>query len=288
MSPLTASLRKGLLKRGWGRRLLSPMATDLQPQRWIFIVGCYNSGTTLLRDLLGRHPQICALPSEGVRLTDALPRPEQFGWHRLWCRCIGDMRLEEDPARSATRSARIRRHWSLALPADPINVLEKSIANTARLPFLQAQFAPAYFIHLVRNGYAVAEGIRRKGEPRRFGQHEFGDSWPIDLCAEQWRVSLDQVTHDAANNDEMANQLLEVRYEALANDAASELLRITRFLDLSAMPDGDAAGDFHIHGVRSVIRDMNADSLARLSATDIDAIDAVAGDALRRCGYDRP
>lgn len=280
--------RKGLLKRAWGRRLLSPLARDLQPDRWIFIVGCYNSGTTLLRDLLGRHGDICALPSEGVRLTDALPRPEDFGWHRMWCRCLDDMRLAEDPTVAAARATRIRRHWSLALPDSPANVLEKSIANASRLPFLHEQFRPAWFIHLVRNGYAVAEGIRRKSEPGRFGRHEFGDRWPVEMCAEQWRVSVDQVEADAASIDGLSERLLQVRYEDLADDAGAELDRIVNFLGLSALPPDLASENFDIHGVHSTIRNMNPDSLARLTPADLDAIDGAAGDALRRCGYDRP
>ena len=144
-------VRKGLVKRDWARTMLTPLGHDLSPNRWIFIVGCYNSGTTLLRSLLSQHPEIDALPSEGVRLTDALPRPEDVGWHRLWCRCLNDVRLPVDED-MAPRSARIRRHWSLALPGKPANVLEKSIANTARMPFLQAGFPPAYFIYMIRNG----------------------------------------------------------------------------------------------------------------------------------------
>ncbi|MDA0333943.1 MAG: sulfotransferase [bacterium] len=283
MTPGWVGARKGLLKRTWGRRLLAPLARDLQPQRWIFLVGCYNSGTTLLRDLLGRHPQIAALPSEGVRLTDSLPRPEDFGWHRMWCRCLADIRLPADESQSQ-RAQRIRRHWSLAVPAAAANVLEKSIANTARLPFLQAHFAPAYIIHLVRNGYAVSAGLRRKGEPRRFGHHEFGARYPIELCAEQWRVSLEQVATDAAGLE----HLLEVSYEDLARDAVGVLARISSFLGLSAMAPADSLGEFDIHGVRSAIRDMNADSVVDLSTQDVADIERVAGPLLQRYGYGRP
>ena len=283
MSPVWSRARKGLLKRSWARMMLAPLAYDLQPQRWIFLVGCYSSGTTLLRDLLGRHPHIDALPSEGVRLTDALPRPEDVGWHRMWCRCVDDVRLSAD-ASQASRAARIRRHWSLALPSRPHNVLEKSIANTARLPFLQAHFTPAYIIHLVRDGYAVAEGIRRRGQPRRFGRHEFGEAYPIELCAEQWRVSLEQVETDRSGLE----HLLEVRYEELADDAAGQLARITTFLGLPPLTADATQGEFAIHGVRSAIRDMNGDSIARLSKGDVDDIEGVAGPVLERYGYARP
>ena len=273
-------VRKGLVKRDWARTMLTPLGHDLSPNRWIFIVGCYNSGTTLLRSLLTQHPEIDALPSEGVRLTDALPRPEDVGWHRLWCRCLNDVRLPVDED-MAPRSARIRRHWSLALPGKPANVLEKSIANTARMPFLQAGFPPAYFIYMIRNGYAVAEGIRRKAQPRRFGHDEYGDQYPIELCAEQWRASHDLVEEDS----DVIDRLHTIRYEDLAANPARSLVDITDFLGLPPLPAGLDSATFDVHGVRSSIRDMNAESLARLSAADIDTIRRVSGDALDAWDY---
>lgn len=42
---------------------------ELKPQKWIFIVGCYNSGTTLLEKILSLHPMIGSLRDEGVMLT---------------------------------------------------------------------------------------------------------------------------------------------------------------------------------------------------------------------------
>ena len=29
-----------------------------EPERWLFVVGCYNSGTTLLLNLLAQHPSV--------------------------------------------------------------------------------------------------------------------------------------------------------------------------------------------------------------------------------------
>jgi hypothetical protein len=281
MTELLRRARKGLLKKRWLQQASARWATPVAPKRWIFIVGCYNSGTTLLRDLLGRHPQISSLPSEGVRLTDQLPRPEDFGWQRLWCRCVDEVRIPVD-ADTALRSERIRRQWALALPTAPVSVLEKSIANTARLPFLQAGFTPAYFIYLVRNGFAVAEGIRRKTDPRRYGHDEFGDSYPIDLCAEQWRVSHDVVAADQAN----LKHFLQITYEELTADPDQVLAQITQFLQLPALGADAAADTFRVHGVVSPIRNMNAESIARLTPEQIGAIRQTAGPVLERFGYE--
>ena len=273
-------LRVGLAKSTLGRALMAPLGRDLSPQRWIFLVGCYSSGTTLLRSIMARHPEIAALPSEGVKLTSGLPAPEQFGWHRMWSQCVNQVRL--DPHGGDRRAATVRRHWSLALPAGATNILEKSIANTARLPFLQAHFQPAHIICLVRNGSAVAEGIRRKSEPGRRGNTQYPDKYPIGLCADQWCVSDNLVEGDRPG----LQRFLQVRYEDLTARPAEVLRQITDFLELSPLPGESTAGEWIIHGVRSEVRNMNQQSLDRLSRQDLDEINSVAADVLTRHGYE--
>ena len=51
---------------------------------WLFILGCNNSGTTLLAELLGRHSLIRSLPKEGQRLTRAIPNSAHFGIGRVF------------------------------------------------------------------------------------------------------------------------------------------------------------------------------------------------------------
>ncbi len=253
---------------------------DLQPERWIFIIGCYNSGTTLLKDLLAEHPAIGVLAGEGVKFSDALPRPEDAGWQRMWCECLSQVRL--DPS-DANRALRIKRQWSMLYPPRP-NLLEKSIANAVQLPFLEAHFAPAYFVYIVRNGYAVAEGIRRKTEPGKRGNPQYKDKYPIGLCARQWAESARIVDGDRIN----VERFMSLRYEEFVADPSSQVRRITDFVGLEPLDDVLMAQRWTVHGVESPIRNMNDQSLARLSAEDIEAIHSVAGEWLARWGYERP
>ena len=46
---------------------------------WIFLVGSYNSGTTLLAEFLGHHPSISALPTEGYFITDQFVKDYDIG-----------------------------------------------------------------------------------------------------------------------------------------------------------------------------------------------------------------
>lgn len=265
------------------RRLLAPFGRELAPERWIFVLGCYNSGTSLLAAMLASHPAIAALPQEGVFLTDVLPPPERFGWTRMWCRCADAMRQDPGPAGAAI-ARRIRRHWSLWLPRDPANVLEKSVANVVHIPFLAAHFRPAYFVYLVRDGHAAAEGIRRKARPARWGNHDYPRGYPIELCAEQWRAS-DEL---ARRHLGAVEHSLTLSYEELTEAPGPTLRRVTDFLGLAPLGADVLARPWAIHELNEPIRNMNADSHRRLDAEDIAAIERAAGPALARNGYRTP
>lgn len=265
------------------QRVLTPCGSDLEPQRWIFIIGCYGSGTTVLNMILASHPQIAGLPMEGVALTDVLFRPEEFGWTRMWCRCLNDIRLEPGPG-GAEIAERIKRQWSLWYPKGAANLLEKSVSNATRMPFLQAYFKPAYFIYIVRSGYAVAEGIRRRAKLSRWKNSEYSKSYPIELCAEQWRKTDELVEQDGSQIE----HFLQIYYEELTADPVKVLDKIMSFLGLSPMSDTVLAETWNVNRVYSPICNMNWKSFEQLNAFDIEKIERVAGACLNKHKYKRP
>lgn len=268
------------MRSQFGQRWAARSGRVLTPERWIFVIGCYNSGTTLLKDMLAEHPHIGVLAGEGVKFSDALPRPEDFGWQRMWCECVEKMRL--DPADGA-RAERIKKQWSVLYPQGP-NLLEKSIANAVQLPFLERQFAPAYFVYIVRNGYAVAEGIRRKTTPGQRGNPIYKEQYPIELCARQWAESDRIVEEDGRG----VARFLRVTYEDFTADPMGVVGQITDFIGIGKLADDLFAKQWTVHGVESTIRNMNEGSFARLSAEDIEKIYAVAGERLEKNGYGSP
>ena len=145
---------------------------------WVFVVGCYNSGTTLLSELLGHHPDISALPDEGQFLTDQLPQDYMLGLPRMWVNREDLFRLDENG--TGPDPVRLEKEWAMRLDCTKRVLLEKSPPNTARTRWLQANFSNAHFIGITRNPYAVAEGISRKAEP-----HHLIDGWPIEMSAYQ-------------------------------------------------------------------------------------------------------
>lgn len=260
--------------------LLKSTGNTLSGKKWIFILGCYNSGTTLLDSVLAQHPSISGLPDEGVMLTDQLVRPEDFSWNRMWHKC--EDKMLDSMSNEKMDPIIIKNHWSHFYENNEY-LLEKSIANVLRIPFFQTNFEPVYFIHIVRNGYAVAEGIRRKARVlQRNPVYREGDIYPIHDCAGQWVRSLEVVEESKST----LKNFMEVSYETFTNDPLTVVNQITNFLDIKEYEKDFFDKSFSIHEKDSTIKNMNASSFDKLSPKEIEIINEVAGDYLQKYGYD--
>ncbi len=245
------NLRKWLRKKHRQIKLnrLARKGKACNPKKWIFVVGCYNSGTTLLHDVIASHPSVASLPREGQYCTDQLTIPSDVGLTRTWA--LAPERFVPRPGNEPD-AEKLKRQWCgmMSDPRLPV-FIEKSIPNAARIEWLNRHFDNAYFIALVRNGYAVSEGINRKA----------GQS--VEIAAKQWqqsnRIMLDQL-------DKVKNKLI-LKYEDITAQPAEQMQGIMDFLEL----DGSqllADRKWTVHGVTSNIRNMNARSLSRLSEED--------------------
>jgi hypothetical protein len=275
---LPARLRDRVLMQPATQKLLQRFGNELEDKRWVFVLGCYNSGTTLMAEMLQAHRNLDGFPNEGAFLSDVLPHPERFGWPRMWCECADEMVV---PADDVERAARIKRQWSLWLRGNPDVVVEKTISNVQRVDFLQQNFRDARFVHILRNGYAVAEGIRRKANLARWNNPEKLTQYPMEMCARQWVASIRSVESAQANGAPIKT----VRYEDLTEDPLAVMADIFRFVDVDPIDDASVWGEMDIHEKRSTIRNMNAASIVRLSADEIAVIKDVAGAELDRYGY---
>jgi hypothetical protein len=260
--------------------VLDLLGRPIYNKKWVFIIGCYNSGTTLLEQVLSMHPATSSLQEEGVVLTDTLLRPEDFQWRRMWQACEEQLKVSEVEAARLAR--RLQRHWSHFYDLKKPVLLEKSIANTLRMSFFNRHFEEVYFIHLVRNGYAVAEGIHRKaaimeGNPRYSPQERY----PLELCARQWARSLEVV----AEEKNRVEHFLELSYEDFTENPDEALRQITSFIGVAPFQNSFQNKMFSVHGVQSSIRNMNGKSLRSLSPADIAEINKAAHPYLQQCGY---
>jgi hypothetical protein len=276
------SLKQRLFSRYRNNQWLSSLANftgkDLAPNKWIFIIGCYNSGTTLLDQILAQHIQVSGLNDEGVMLTNKLPRPEDFGWRRMWVKCENEMNISGDKSRIATE---IRRHWSHFYDSKKEALIEKSISNTPRAVFFNDYFKPAYFIHIVRDGYAVVEGIKRKATVMPGNPIFQAGQYPIELCAEQWVRSLQVVEEQRSHLD----NFLEISYEELTAAPDQTMKAVCDFLGILRFETSLNETSFTVHQNNEPIRNMNELSLNRLTKADINSINKVAKKYLEKHKY---
>ncbi|RUA35649.1 MAG: hypothetical protein DSY77_02285 [Bacteroidetes bacterium] len=252
----------------------------LKPKKWVFILGCYNSGTTLLAELLSQHPQLSVLPDEGVMLTNQLKRPEDFGWRRMWWKC-GQMIKSADLSLNNKSAQVIKRHWAFFMKKKTEIIVEKSIANILRIRFFQRYFADAYFIHIRRNPYAVAEGIQRKAEPMGAQAQKYGAQYPLELCIQQWIAS--QTVFE--NEKDRIKNLYELSYEDFTLEPQKLAQEICEFLGIEKFESTIFSQEMQVHGNSMKIKNQNDKSFKRLSEKDWELINQNAEKAIKQYGY---
>jgi Sulfotransferase family len=240
---------------------------------WLFILGLNNSGTSLLSHVLGRHPDVRSLPSAGQGLTAGLPRARDFGVSRNWTSRPEVFRWTEETRPEA--ALRVRYDWARAFPTREGILLEKSPPNTMRSRWLQRHFRPCRFVAIVRNPYAVCEGMRRR------------EGIPIEEAALHWRRGHGYLLEDLP----WLEQVLRLSYEGFCDDLAGHLARLETFLDLDRPIDRsvlDGTVPTHNLGGRPrPIANLNAESIARLSEADREVVGDVIGEMITRLGYER-
>lgn len=129
---------------------------------FVLLGGCTNSGTGLVRILLSKHPNISVLPKEGPKLTILLPDDDRCNLpRRLFGLYPETYRLTEKDLPKFDFN-KIFKDWSAYWDLNKPVLFEKCPANATRMRLLRAAFPHALFIGLIRNPYAVCEGIRRR------------------------------------------------------------------------------------------------------------------------------
>lgn len=119
----------------------------------IILIGAGRSGTKIIRDVLGSHASI-----------DTVPFDVNYIWR------IGLLSAEDDMLRpeqlTPKNRGRIIEQLSRQSKGQPF-LLEKTVSNCLRIPYILKVFPDAKFIHLIRDGRDVIESVQRQwGEAR--------------------------------------------------------------------------------------------------------------------------
>lgn len=225
----------------------------------VFIMGCGRSGTTILGEILGCHPNVSYQfePYHTWAAVDSITDASNlFGSNR------GSIFLREQDCTIAARN-RFRR---LFRASGQRQLIEKTPHNALRIQYLDALVPGARFIHIVRDGIDVVESIKRVAVGNNYhlyGRNNFNSWWGAndykwmslrdggiergyfadevhhlhshsEKGAYEWLVSLLEVDRCRG---ELGDRLLEVRFEDIGNETANELCRIAEFAGVNAPLD---------------------------------------------------
>lgn len=203
------------------------MIASNKGERLIFVGGAPRSGTTLVQNILGTHPDICAIPEflhmrQIVELRNSLHRSIDYEYINLIC---SEADVDEHTSNLTE---------SLLLPLADINgcrlLSEKTPENILIFSELIELFPNARFIHIVRDPRAVVSsllqvGARAKAKLRDLQKYTRNIKAAIRHTKEcQMKGFL--------TSKENPEKVLTIVYKQLVSDAEHETLRICKFLGI--------------------------------------------------------
>jgi hypothetical protein len=151
-------------------------------------------------------------------------------------------------------------------------VLESDLP-AIQMRWLQEAFPDTRFIGVVRNGYAVAQGLRLK------------EGYTIDRCARHWNVANTVMLRDAP----YIRRFMLVRYENFVTDPMTVARDVASFIGIDPAPvyprilSGWRLGNTDLQP--SLLHDGNPALFAQLTPNDISTITTNARDMLTELGY---
>jgi hypothetical protein len=272
----------------------------------IMLIGAARSGTKFLRDMLAASPRVKEIP---------------FDVNFLWR--FGNESHGDDAIPASAASPRVvqflrQRLPRLASAAPGDCLLEKSVSNALRVPFVHRVFPEAKWIHLIRDGKSVVESVCRVWEEPsswsyrlkklryfpitnvRYAAWLLGNAIPFCKKQSFWGPRYPGFQNDLGSIDRLevcAHQwvhcvqhamrdlqsmdredVFEVRYERLLHDPET-LERLCRFIGIDPRPVMERFE-------REVRRDTESKWRVAWSAAEREKLQAIMGDLLSRLGYD--
>jgi len=239
--------------------------------RWIFVSGVNRSGKTTLTNLFANHPRVTVVPNAS-NMSAALPNSISEGCPHVWMERRARFRLTEDDVPRVDHRRLVFDWLTFRWRPGPVIVVESDLP-AVQTRWLQAVLPTARFIGMVRNGYAVAQGLRLK------------EGFSIERCARQWSHATELMLDDAA----VLRHFLLVTYEEFTAAPLATAARIAAFIGIDVEPvQPFIASGWRLGNddrVGSALRNANAELIGALSAEDRTTVRRVAGRTLERLSY---
>jgi len=173
------------------------------------------------------------------------------------------------------------------------NRLLLKITGWPRIGFLSEVFDDAKFIHVIRDGRAVANSFINIGFWRGWGGPEnwrwgplskaYQDEWNkhdqsfIALAAIQWKILMDSA--EMAKTYVEANRIMEIQYEQLCAEPIPTMREVARFCELEWNEPFEAGLRRH------ELLNTNFKYKEELNSRQQEILNDVLGDSLSRYGY---
>jgi hypothetical protein len=188
----------------------------------VFVGGLHRSGTTLLADLLGEHPEVSSLQGTGVTkdegqfLQDVYPLGRESGGPGRFAFGERAHLTEADVGSADAARAKLLRSWTPFWDATRPVWVEKSPPNLLRFRYLQHIFPEASFVAIVRHPVAVAYATQKWSKG------------PISRLIAHWLHAHEQFEADRP----LLQRIAFVRYEDLVLEPVATLAQLDNQLGL--------------------------------------------------------
>ncbi len=236
----------------------------------IFIIGSGRSGTSVFYNLLSLHPEVCWFSN----LSNKFPEFPQISLaHRIldtsvvgktykqkivantsklkirpdeaekiyhqYCGFRDDIKSTEKDYDSETVEKFnniVKAHLKYT---GKRRFLNKQTANNQRIRLINEMYKDAYFIHIIRDGRAVANSLLHVDFWNNIIIWWLGQKppqWaaegkePIALCALQWKHDVEEILQ---NKPLYQDRYIELKYEDFIKDVRGSMAKITNFCELS-------------------------------------------------------
>jgi hypothetical protein len=287
-----------------------------------FVLGTGRCGSTLVHEVIARHPDVAFVSNVEDRIAigpASLGRWNHAVYDRVPARFTQKGRLRFAPSegyrilerqvspmlvapsrdlRAADVTpwldARLRRFFGSRLEAQGAPLFLHKFTGWPRAGFLQRVFPDARFIHIVRDGRAVANSFLQMPWWRGYEGPEAWGWGPLPpdaakiwedsdrsfavLAGLQWKVLIDAA--EVARAELPVDRWLEIRYEDFVAAPRERMAEMLDFLGLSwtaAFERGFASHTFSAGRTDAYRRDLGIHDVAML--------DAAIADDLRRLAY---
>ncbi|RYG21146.1 sulfotransferase [bacterium] len=259
--------------------------------RPIFIGGCQRSGTTFLGSLLGAAPGAITVPESSFRIPwarasnpeEALRRMRKHKSYENWRPAVEGEALPVFGDARELMELLVERYAEAHGTENPQVWIDHTPQNVRYATLAAEQFPDARFVHIVRDGRAVAASIMPL-------------TWGPNTIVEAANLWINRVAHGVAlETSALAERTVRVRYEDLLTAPEPTLQRLCGFCEIEFTPEMLTGGKFdvpkstqHQHALVGKAPEAARAKAweSQLSAREIEIFESKAGELLRLLGYE--